>query len=51
MNNKKQPNNKRVTDVVASFISGDSFQSDPNGTYTGKGENKYEVPVQDADDL
>lgn len=51
MKDKKQLNNKRVREVVSSFIDGDSFQSDPNGAYTGKAENKYEVPVQDADDL
>lgn len=25
--------------------------TDPNGSYTGRGENPYEKPVQDADDL
>lgn len=24
---------------------------DPNGSYTGRSENPYEIPVQDADDL
>ena len=24
---------------------------DPNGSYTGRGEDPYEKPVQDADDL
>ncbi len=26
-------------------------QSDPLGSYTGRPQNPYEVPVQDADDL
>ena len=25
--------------------------ADPNGCYTGRGENPYEKPIQDADDL
>lgn len=25
--------------------------TDPNGSYTGRGEDPYEKPVQDADDL
>ena len=27
------------------------IQTDPFGSYTGRGENPYEKPVQDADDL
>ena len=27
------------------------IQTDPNGSYTGRAEDPYEVPVQDADDL
>ena len=27
------------------------IETDPFGSYTGKGENPYEEPVQDADDL
>lgn len=25
--------------------------SDPNGSYTGRPQDRYEIPVQDADDL
>lgn len=25
--------------------------TDPNGSYTGRGDDPYEKPVQDADDL
>ncbi len=28
-----------------------TIQTDPNGSYTGRGEDPYEIPVQDADDL
>ena len=27
------------------------IQTDPSGSYTGRPENLYEKPVQDADDL
>ena len=27
------------------------IQTDPLGSYTGRGEDPYEIPVQDADDL
>lgn len=27
------------------------FHGDPFGSYTGRGEDPYEKPVQDADDL
>jgi hypothetical protein len=27
------------------------IQTDPFASYTGRGENPYEKPVQDADDL
>ena len=37
--------------ITKEFISKDSLKFDPNGSYTGKTKNKYEEPVQDADDL
>lgn len=27
------------------------IQTDPQGSYTGRPEDKFETPVQDADDL
>jgi hypothetical protein len=27
------------------------IETDPNGSYTGRPENPFEIPVQDADDL
>ena len=29
----------------------EQIKSDPNGSYTGRPEDPYEIPVQDADDL
>lgn len=31
--------------------SGMPIVTDPNGSYTGRGTDPYEVPVQDVDDL
>ena len=43
---KKAPAKK--TEVFKKFYSP---KTDPQGSYTGKPENPYEKPVQDADDL
>ncbi|MBQ4109771.1 MAG: hypothetical protein IJC74_02690 [Clostridia bacterium] len=57
MNNSKNNKNKnskaqkKGMEVAKEFISKDSLKFDPNGSYTGKTKNKYEEPVQDADDL
>ena len=29
----------------------ENIKTDPAGSYTGRPENPYEIPVQDADDL
>ena len=29
----------------------EKIMTDPNGSYTGRPQNPYEKPVQDADDL
>ncbi len=52
---EKNINGKKVIDLT-SYISKDMIQSDVNGSYTGTTadtyyHDKYEVPVQDADDL
>lgn len=52
---KKQPD-KAKTDMVMQkprtiIEMMPSENTDPNGSYTGVPENKYEKPVQDADDL
>lgn len=31
--------------------SAQNIVTDPNGMYTGRPKDRYEVPVQDADDL
>jgi len=43
---KKAP--AKSTEVLSDFYSPDT---DPQGSYTGKCEDPYEKPVQDADDL
>lgn len=52
--NKSQINNN-IDDVMSKprRIIGmmPSDGTDPNGSYTGVPENRYEKPVQDADDL
>ncbi len=44
---------KKVTDdkVIQQIVNRKPSKTDPNGSYTGKPENKDEKPVQDADDL
>ena len=41
----------RVSRLVEHMIAIPPSRTDPNGSYTGRPMNKYEVPVQDADDL
>lgn len=48
-NNKKTP--KKAWDVVDAFVGKHQLKSDPMGSWTGNPVDKYEVPVQDADDL
>ena len=42
---------KKAEAVVEVFVDGDSLQTDPLGSYTGKPRGRAEHPVQDADDL
>ena len=49
--NKKNPNKKAWEVVQAYNNSPASKACDPQGSYTGRPEDKNEVPVQDADDL
>ena len=42
---------KKETDIVEQMMKEGPSQTDPLGSWTGKPENIYEVPVQDADDL
>ena len=46
---KKKLAKKKAKELVKEYISGNI--TDPNGSWTGRPENPYEVPVQDADDL
>ena len=48
---RKFTNSKLVNEMIETIVNSNSIKSDPNGSYTGKGENPYEKPVQDQDDL
>lgn len=37
--------------VNADHQEAEVFHGDPLGSYTGRGDEPYEIPVQDADDL
>lgn len=41
----------RVKEVVNAIVDEFSLKSDPQGSYTGRPKNPFEVPVQDQDDL
>jgi len=41
----------KINSVEEAFVNRAALQSDPLGSYTGRPQNKYEKPVQDADDL
>ena len=51
--NKKEPSEtpRNQYDALQRILNLGPSRDDPNGSYTGKPENKYDVPVQDADDL
>ena len=47
----KDKENKGKTALDRVLQSQQPSKQDPNGSYTGRPENKGETPVQDADDL
>ncbi len=47
---KKEPQ-KKAEQVAKAFVKASSFQTDPQGSYTGKNCDPHEKPVQDVDDL
>lgn len=48
---KYEPAGREFTDVIRSIINEPPSSMDPGGSYTGKPEDIYDTPVQDADDL
>lgn len=48
---KKNDVKNKAYEVVKAYLSKDLAETDPYGSYTGKPLDKYEKPVQDADDL
>lgn len=52
MNQKKGSNRvQEVTWPVGPRVDPLISNTDPQGWYTGRPEERYEIPVQDADDL
>ena len=49
--NKKNDVANKVASVIKAYHNKDNLKTDPNGSYTGVPLEKYEKPVQDADDL
>ncbi len=51
MKKYKIKNSNLVQKIVDSMITDFSLKNDPQGSYTGRTENPFEIPVQDQDDL
>lgn len=50
MKKENQPM-KKAMEAVEAYGDKESLKYDPNGSWTGRCEEKDEKPVQDADDL
>ncbi len=48
---KKAKIAKKTEEVVKAYSSAGLSKCDPDGSYTGKPKEKFERPIQDADDL
>lgn len=48
---KRKEIKEKAEAVAKAYLSSEMLQTDPQGSYTGKPLDKYEKPVQDADDL
>ena len=48
---KKIKSETEISDKVMDLLDMKDAKTDPMGSYTGVPVNKYETPVQDADDL
>lgn len=48
---KNTPKKGSNSEIVQSILKIPPSKTDPNGSYTGKPLEKYELPQQDADDL
>lgn len=52
MNKKREEKRANIESYTESFATSGSINTDPNGMWTGVStEDKYEMPVQDVDDL
>ena len=48
---KKQNQKKLIPTIPPEGGNSGAIQTDPQGSYTGRPEELWEVPVQDVDDL
>ncbi len=48
---KKEKKKKLSDEVIMGYADPESFKFDPNGSWTGIAVDKFEQPIQDADDL
>ena len=48
---KKQDKKKAIPTIPPEGVCSGAIQTDPLGSYTGRPEELWEVPVQDVDDL
>lgn len=49
---KKKPKAPiKCPDTAMGMVGLEMIKTDPFGSYTGRAEDPYEIPVQDADDL
>lgn len=48
---KKQANRETAEKAAKAFISKETLNRDPAGSYTGHPADRYDQPEQDADDL
>lgn len=48
---KKQDKKKAIPPIPPEAGHSGAIQTDPQGSYTGRPEELWEVPVQDVDDL
>ncbi len=48
---KKTKKKKLSDEVIMGYTNAESIKFDPNGSWTGVAADKFDQPIQDADDL
>lgn len=51
MRRKQQKKQERIQSIVQQIVQQLPSSTDPQGSWTGRPMEEYELPVQDADDL